>query len=63
LEYSDCHHLATADLESDMGDDDQVPISSGVGRGRGRGGVPVLPAGATSKMSTKLRDDISTGKI
>jgi hypothetical protein len=42
-----------------MGDDDQVPISSGMGRGRGRGGVPVLPAGATSKMSTKLRDERS----
>lgn len=45
-----------------MGDDDQVPISSGVGRGRGRGGVPVLPAGATSKMSTKLHDEESIRK-
>ena len=30
----------------DMVDDEQLPASSGVGRGRGRGGVPVLPAGA-----------------
>lgn len=35
------HHTA----DPTMGDDEDVPVSSGIGRGRGRGGVPVLPAG------------------
>ena len=42
LHYSTfCKELHS--IEMNVGDD--TPVISGMGRGRGRGGVPVLPAG------------------
>ena len=37
-----------------MDNDDEVPVLSGMGRGRGRGGVPVLPAGITRDSAIKV---------
>ena len=43
-----------------MDNDDEVPVLSGMGRGRGRGGVPVLPAGITDESAIKLMMTIAS---
>ena len=47
-------NLATNSIQNRMDNDDEVPVLSGMGRGRGRGGVPVLPAGITSDSAIKV---------